>query len=72
MRIKILNNSKVNICDMCQRIITCDLAFYKIKRRFVYQDYDGWWNGEGPVIICQNCINEIREGLNYGKDKRME
>ena len=73
MGIKILNNKdKANTCDMCKRIITCDLAFYKIKRRFVFQDYDGWWHGKGLVIICQDCINKIKEGLSHDENKRIE
>ena len=50
-------------CDMCKKIIKEDISLYRIKRKFLYKDYDGWWYFDGPVLICQNCIDKIRENL---------
>ena len=40
-----------------------DIPLYRIKRKFLYKDYDGSWHFDGPVLIYQNCIDKIRENL---------
>ena len=51
------------ICDMCKKTIKEDVSLYRIKKRFLYKDYDGWWHSNWTVLICQTCIYKIRENL---------
>lgn len=50
-------------CEICGNSILFSEKSYKIKKKHIYSDYDGFWYNWSYVEICKDCMNRIKKSI---------